>query len=177
MRASHQPCVSRERGGPFSRCVAVFSVAFSLLISTVQVYAEPVSGTGLNSLMVSEAEALRDDALTATKAFQWVENLTTEVGPRLAGSDAEASARAWAVQALSDFGFDRVWEESFPLPGWERGLETGHVVSPYPQPLTLTSLGGSVATPDEGVEGDLAIFTSLQALEAAVPGSLDGKIA
>ena len=177
MREPPQYFVSTKRRCPFFRCVAVFSVAFSLLISTVQVYAVPVSGTGLDALTVSEAEALRDDALTGTKAFQWVENLTTEVGPRLAGSEAEASARAWAVQALADFGFDRVWVESFPLPGWERGLETGYVVAPYPQPLTLTSLGGSVATPEEGVEGDLAIFTSLQALELAAPGSLEGKIA
>ena len=135
----------------------------------------PVLDAGLDSNTVSEAIALRDAAIRGTQAFQWVEKLTTEVGPRLAGSDAEASAREWAVKELTGFGFDRVWVESFPLPGWERGLETGYVISPYPQPLTLTSLGGSVATPDEGVEGDVAIFTSLQALELAAPGSLDGK--
>ena len=140
-------------------------------------HATPVLDAGLDTDTVSEAVALRDAAVRGTQAFQWVEKLTTEVGPRLAGSDAEASAREWAVKELTGFGFDRVWVESFPLPGWERGLETGYVISPYPQPLTLTSLGGSVATPDEGVEGDVAIFTSLQALELAAPGSLDGKIA
>jgi len=177
MQATHKLSDVVAIGASLSRCLALLCLASAMLILTMRVYAAPVSGTGLDTLTVSEAEALRDDALTGTKAFQWVENLTTEVGPRLAGSDAEASARAWAVQALSDFGFDRVWEESFALPGWERGLETGYVVAPYPQPLTLTSLGGSVATPEEGVEGDLVIFTSLQALELAAPGSLEGKIA
>jgi hypothetical protein len=177
MRILHTYSEQLLRGPSAAAFALRFIVCVSLFCYPMLGQSSPTTDAGLDDRTVSEAKALRDDALTGTKAFQWVEDLTTEVGPRLAGSDSEASARAWAVEALKEFGFDRVWVESFPLPGWERGLETGYVVSPYPQPLTLTSLGGSVATPDEGVEGDLVIFTSLQALESAVPGSLDGKIA
>ena len=63
------------------------------------------------------------------------------------------------------------------MQGWERGLEQGHVVSPYPQPLSLTALGGSVATDGAGVEGEVAFFSSLSALESAPEGSLEGKVA
>ena len=170
--------VAQKSSGLSSSCLWALRVMVVIgLLLPVLGYPSSVADAGLQAATVSEAQTLRDDALRGTEAFQWVENLTTEVGPRLAGSDAEARARDWAVQTLNSFEFDRVWVEPFPLQGWERGLETGHVVSPYPQPLTLTSLGGSVATPEDGVEGDLVIFSSLQALETAVPGSLNGKIA
>lgn len=139
--------------------------------------ATSVETAGLSESVVALAASLRDEALLGTRAFEWVEQLTTEVGPRLAGSEAEARAREWAVSELEAFGFDRVWIEPFALQGWERGLESGHVISPFPQPLTLTALGGSVATPASGLESELVIFPSLSALEAASPGSLEGKIA
>ena len=51
------------------------------------------------------AKLLRDDALSGTRAWNIVESLTTEVGPRLAGSEAEARGRNWAVEALTRYGF------------------------------------------------------------------------
>lgn len=148
-----------------------------LLLITSKVVAGSAGEVGVTAAQVAQAERFRDDALAGTQAFEWVEQLTTEIGPRLAGSENEARARQWAVSVLEGFGFDRVWVEPFTLQGWERGLEQGHVVSPYPQPLSLTALGGSVATDGAGVEGEVAFFSSLSALESAPEGSLEGKIA
>ncbi|MDG1460478.1 MAG: M20/M25/M40 family metallo-hydrolase [Luminiphilus sp.] len=173
MQQSHLPSANLKKNRLFP-CLFMMVVCICL---PAMADVKGLSETGLGHDTVREAATLRDAALQGTQAFQWVENLTTEVGPRLAGSDAEAKAREWAVNELESFGFDRVWVETFPLSGWERGLETGYVISPYPQPLTLTALGGSVATPEKGVEGDVAIFTSLQALESVAPNSLKGKIA
>ena len=44
--------------------------------------------------------AVRQAALGDDTAWGIVEGLTTEIGPRPAGSDAEARARAWAVTRL-----------------------------------------------------------------------------
>ena len=52
---------------------------------------------------VAQAERFRDNALAGTQAFEWVEQLTTEIGPRLAGSENEARARQWAVSVLEGF--------------------------------------------------------------------------
>src|SRR3546814_12687580 len=41
-------------------------------------------------------------------AWDIVEGLTTEIGPRLAGSEAEARARAWAEARLKARGFSDV---------------------------------------------------------------------
>lgn len=50
-------------------------------------------GVTFESKDVQISKALRDDALSGTQAYDLVESLTTEVGPRLAGSEAEARAR------------------------------------------------------------------------------------
>ena len=45
-----------------------------------------------------QAQALRQDALESPLAYKMVESLTTEIGPRLAGSEAEARARDWGLK-------------------------------------------------------------------------------
>lgn len=132
---------------------------------------------GVSAASVQHAASLRDSAMAGSEAYAIVESLTTEVGPRLAGSEAEARARDWAVAKLSELGFANVRIEPFVLQGWARGAEAAELLAPYPQPLTLTTLGGSVATPPEGIEADVAFFPTLAALEAAPAGSLNGKIA
>ncbi|MCB1122316.1 MAG: M28 family peptidase [Verrucomicrobiae bacterium] len=122
------------------------------------------------------AQSLSQQALDENISFDVVESLTTEVGPRLAGSEAEARARDWAVAKLKELGFKNVRVEPFAVPLWERGIERAEIVSPFPQHLTITTLGGSVATPLEGVTGDLVRLTSLKALQKKADGSLAGKI-
>ena len=48
---------------------------------------------GLSQSSIDHARALRDSAMAGSGAYGIVESLTTEVGPRLAGTDAEARAR------------------------------------------------------------------------------------
>ena len=67
---------------------------------------------------------LRDAALTDDVAYDIVEGLTTEVGPRLAGTDAEARARTWAAAKLKALGFKNVRIETYQMPVWVRGEET-----------------------------------------------------
>ena len=120
---------------------------------------------------------LRDAALKDTVAYDIVEGLTTEVGPRMAGTEAEARARAWAVKKLTALGFKNVHIETTKMHTWVRGEETAEVVSPFPQKLRLTALGGSGATPDKGLTAEIIFFKSFADLVAAPAGSLTGKIA
>lgn len=112
----------------------------------------------------------------ADTAYQIVEGLTTEVGQRLTGSDAEARARDWGAARLKALGFANVHIETYTLPGWERGIETAEVVSPYPQRLVLTALGHSGSTGAGGVTADVIGFASLAAFKAASDDQVRGKI-
>ena len=122
------------------------------------------------------AAGLSRAALTDGWSYNFLESLTSEIGPRLAGTDAEARAAKWAEAKLKAAGMD-VHLESFPMTVWERGVETAAIVKPAPQRLVLTALGGSVATPPGGIEAEAIVFRTYAALLAAAPGSLAGKIA
>ena len=108
--------------------------------------------------------------------YDIVEGLTTEVGQRLAGTEAEARARDWAVVRLKALGFSNVHVEPFDMPVWVRGTETAEVIAPFPQKLVLAALGNSGATPDAGVTAEIVGFPSLDALKAAPESAVKGKI-
>lgn len=124
-----------------------------------------------------DVTTLRDAALTDTVAWDITEGLTTEIGPRLAGTPDEARARDWAVARLKALGFSNVRIEPYQMPVWVRGEERAAIVSPFPQPLAITALGNSGATPAKGLEADIVYFPTLDDLKAAPAGSLKGKIA
>jgi len=110
-------------------------------------------------------------------AWDIVSGLTTEIGPRLAGTPAEARARDWAKTRLETLGFSNVVIEPFMMRGYVRGEDRARLTAPYPQPLAVTALGYSGATPDGGIEGALIYFPTLDALNATDAGALKGKIA
>jgi hypothetical protein len=124
----------------------------------------------------AQAERLRDAALKDDLAFDIMEGLTTEIGPRLAGTEAEARARDWAVRKLKSLGFANVRVETFDMPVWVRGEEKAEIVSPFPQPLVVTALGNSGATPPGGISAQVVGFDGLADLEAASEASVRGKI-
>ena len=123
---------------------------------------------------VDTAAMLREQALADDTAWQVTESLTTEVGPRLAGSPADARAVAWAKARFEALGYDKVWTQPVTFPKWARRSEHGQVLGAHAQPLALTALGGS---PGGTVEGEVVRFASLEALEQAPAVSLAGKIA
>ncbi|MFS8137170.1 MAG: M28 family peptidase [Thermomonas sp.] len=130
--------------------------------------------TRIGDAALKTADHLRVKALNDDTGWQVVESLTTEVGPRLAGSEADARAVAWAVAKFKALGYDKVWTEPVTFPKWVRRSEHGEVLGRSAQNLVLTALGGSVGGT---VEGEVVRFPDLAALQAAADGSLKGKIA
>ena len=121
--------------------------------------------------------ALRDNALENDHyAWDIVEGLTTEVGQRLAATEAEERARQWAVKRLTAMGFANVHVEPFEMPVWTRGAESAEIVSPFPQKLVVAALGYSGSTGPDGVTGEIVHFDSVDALRAAPDSAVRGKI-
>ncbi|HEX8234223.1 MAG TPA: M28 family peptidase [Caulobacteraceae bacterium] len=123
------------------------------------------------------AAQLRDRALTDSTAFDVVESLTTEVGPRLAGSPGARRAAEWGAAKLKALGFTNVRLEPYTVTAWERGAESAEILAPYPHRLVILGLGKTVSTPPQGIEAEAVVFPSLAEMLAAPPGSLTGKIA
>ena len=123
------------------------------------------------------AARLRDTALKDDWGYRFLENETTLIGQRLAATDAEARAADWAEKTLTAAGFENVHREPVPMTAWIRGREEAAVISPAPQHLVVTALGGSVATPPGGIDAEIVLFREYSQLLATAPGSLTGKIA
>jgi carboxypeptidase Q len=132
--------------------------------------------SGVQSQLEAIASDLRDSALKDGYAWDIAEGLTTEVGPRLAGTEAEARAREWAVRKLSAMGFANVRVETFDMPTWIRGEEKAWVIAPFPQPLVVSALGNSGATPPQGITAEVIGYDSMDEFESAPPEEVRGKI-
>jgi hypothetical protein len=117
-----------------------------------------------------QAKAFEDQT-----AWALLESLTTEVGPRMGGSEGDAKAVAWAVENMEALGFDRVWTEPVEFPRWVRRHESGKLLGSDEQVFDLTALGGSPGTAGT-LQGEVVAFSNLEALEAAAAESVKGKI-
>ena len=124
----------------------------------------------------AQLEQARAAALEDSVAYDFIEDLTTEVGARQAGTEAEARARTWTVARLRAMGFANARIEEFRMPTWVRGEERAEIIGPFPQPLTLTALGNSGATPADGLTAEVIGFPTLAAFEAADPATIRGRI-
>ncbi len=147
------------------------------LLSATAAAAAPNTAPIATPLSVTLGAAIvRDKALAGNAAYAIVAGLTTEIGPRLAATPAEAHARDWIAAKMTELGLARVHVQTFAVPHWERGLETATTVGVNPQRLALTALGYSGATPPTGIEADVFQVTDLNELRAFKPGDLSGKI-
>jgi hypothetical protein len=155
---------------PMSRFILPLSLCF---LSQLAVADDAL----LNAKSLTTAAQLRDSALQKNEATALLESLTTEIGPRMAGSPADAKAVVWAEQKFKALGYDKVTLQPVTFPVWQRGHETASVLLPFPQKLQITALGGSVGTGGKTLDAEVIEFASLDALKAAPENSLNGKIA
>jgi len=122
---------------------------------------------------VADAALERDEI-----AWDFVEGVTTEVGPRQAGTPSEARAREWAMAWLKAQGFQNVANEPFEMETWVPGeTHSAEVTAPFPQPFVIQPLGNSASTGIDGISAEVVEFGSVADLSAAADGSLTGKIA
>lgn len=124
---------------------------------------------------------LRDAALAAPYALNELRHLTDNIGPRLSGSPQAQLAVDYVAAEMRALGADVTLEKA-KVPHWVRGVETAELVS-WPgqapgttQKIVLTALGGSVATPPEGLTAEVLVVDNFQQLKALTPGAAKGKI-
>jgi hypothetical protein len=126
---------------------------------------------------LQHARRLIDRGLADGTAWSLVESLTTEVGARPAGSEADTRAAAWAQAAIRRLGLTNVRAEELPIRVWQRGSATARLLQPYAHSLVIASLGNSVGTAPDGLAAELAYFPDLAALRADTSDRARGRIA
>jgi Zn-dependent M28 family amino/carboxypeptidase len=127
---------------------------------------------------VASAQTTADDIikreLASSQAFDTLEYLTDNIGQRLSGSRNAAAAVKWTTERFRSWGVP-VTNEKVMVPHWVRGVEEARLVSHRNQPIVLTALGGSVATPAKGIKAEVVEVNSFEELKA-LGSKVKGKI-
>ena len=114
---------------------------------------------------------IRDAAMTSDYAWERTADMTDLIGPRLSGSAGAAAAVNQVADAMRKLGA-KVTLQPVKVPHWVRGAETGELVDYKGRPdgitqrVVLTALGGSGATPNEGLVAPVIVVSSFDELKA-----------
>jgi Zn-dependent M28 family amino/carboxypeptidase len=129
----------------------------------------------------TELKQLQQAALTSDYAWNELAHLTNNIGPRPAGSAQANFAAQYVADELRKLGME-VRLEKVVVPHWVRGEETGALVA-FPgmapgttQKVVLTALGGSIATPAQGLTAEVVVVNNFDELNALGAGKVSGKI-
>src|SRR4029450_5599428 len=133
------------------------------------------------SQTLSELKQLQNAALESDYAYRQVAHLANNIGPRLSGSAQAAKAVEYVAAELKALGCD-VQLEKVMVPHWVRGEETAALVQ-FPgqapnttQKIVLCALGGSVATPSQGIEAEVIVVKNFDNMKSMPREKVTGKI-
>lgn len=152
--------------------VFVFDVAAQQPSPTPQLYSEAT---------LRDLRAIQKAALTSDYAYKQTAYMTNNIGPRLSGSPQAQRAVEYVADEMRKLGLE-VRLQKLTVPHWVRGAETGELIEwsgmgpGTTQKIVLTALGGSIATPDDGLTAEIVVVSSYEELNALGRESVQGKI-
>ncbi len=142
----------------------------------------PSSPSPYSDGTLRELRQLHAAALTSDYALRQTAHLSNKIGPRLTGSVGAQRAVEYVAGELRALGLE-VSLEKVMVPHWVRGEETGALVGfpgqsagGAPQKIVLTTLGGSVATPADGITAEIVVVRGFDELEALGRERVSGRI-
>lgn len=132
------------------------------------------------SLAQTDAEMLtsiHSQALTQSKCYGWLDYLSNKIGQRLSGSENAEKAVSYTKSEMEKLGFDAVYLQEVMVPKWVRGSkETAFILDGNNKiSVPVCALGGSVATPDDGLTAGIIEVTDFAQL-AVLGDKIKGKI-
>jgi len=130
---------------------------------------------------LADLKRLRQAALASDYAFKQVAHLANNIGPRLTGSVQAAKAVEYVADKMKALGCN-VQLEKVMVPHWVRGVETAELTQ-FPgqaagtmQKIVLCALGGSVATPPEGIDANTICVRDFEELKSLPREKVNEKI-
>ncbi len=138
----------------------------SLIVLVLLVFTALTSSSSAQSApqWLDPYRANADKLIKAATAdqFAWdrLAELTDTYGQRISGSENLNRAIAWAVETMKKDGLDNVHTERVMVPKWVRGAESLEITNPPHHVVPMIGLGGSVATPPEGIEAEVMVVAN-----------------
>ena len=141
----------------------LLSVAMLALCSTSITYAQ--SDYQADSLFI---RSIFNTALGEGHSYEYLRDLTQNVGSRLSGSAGAAKAVELTRDIMVSEKFDNVFLQNVMVPHWVRGAKEKAYILSGKQKITvpIAALGGSVATPKGGTKAKIIEVQNFQELRA-----------
>lgn len=123
-------------------------------------------------------ERIFESEKSTGQCYEELRDLCKTVGHRLSGSPQAEKAVSWAEKEMKKLGADKVFKQACMVPHWERGRPEICVLKRGTDPLYLNvlSLGGSVATGQNGVEAEVVMVKDYEELKNLGSSKIQGKI-
>ncbi len=119
------------------------------------------------------------EALENGKAYDWLRELTEEIGARLSGSPEAAKAVEWTKKKMIEAGADTVFLQPVMVPHWIRGAkESSYIIEANGNKtnVPICALGNSVATPEGGINAQVIEINDFSQLAKFGVEKIKGKI-
>ena len=118
------------------------------------------------------------EGMMNSRAYQYLTELSDDIGSRVTGSPAERKSEEWAVAKMKAMGLENVHTEKYTIwRGWTRGTADAKLLSPVTRPLHVDAMGWVGSTAPGGADGDVVAVNLFNLDEEAKnPARLKGKI-
>jgi hypothetical protein len=161
------------------KTLILFSFFFSILACN-QTQEKTITSNQLSSEEKTDStniKTLFNTVLTQGKSYDWLKDLTQNIGGRLSGSPEAARAVIWGEQLMKEVGLDSVWLQPVMVPHWVRGEKevANYTINGAEKKVPICALGFSVATPASGIQAEVIEVKSLEEAEA-LGNKMEGKI-
>jgi len=118
------------------------------------------------------------EALSHGKCYPWLDYLSNKIGGRLSGSAKSYQAVNFVEMELKMLQVDSVYLQKVMVPHWIRGnKEQGWIiVNERKSQVKICALGGSIATPSEGLSAEVIEVYDWVEMEKLGKENIKGKI-
>ena len=122
-------------------------------------------------------KTLFNSVLKDGKSYEWLRDLTQNIGGRLSGSPEAAKAVVWGEKLMNEVGLDSVWLQPVMVPHWVRGEKeiATYTTNGMQKNVPICALGFSIATPSTGILAEVIEVKSLDQAKA-LGDKMKGKI-
>lgn len=97
------------------------------------------------------------EGMMNSHAFQFLTELSDNVGARVTGSAEAQKAVEWGIAKMQGIGLENVHAEKWQLwRGWKRGTADAELLVPMRHKLHVDAMGWTGSTPAGGIEGEIA---------------------
>ena len=141
--------------------VAVLTFSLAILLQSAKAQQAVVATADDGTLKA--LTAIAGTGQMQPRAFEFLTELSDDIGARVTGSPSAAQAVDWGVAKMKEIGLENVHTEGWKIShGWTRGSAEAELISPIRRRLMVDALGWVGSTAPGGVEADVVAVNAYQ---------------